>query len=289
MNYQIVTDCGANLNERQITEYGVKVLPMKYQIGDTEYSSCVDGKPTDYAEVYRRLREKETIRTSLVTREECDRVIPDLLAAGKDVLILAFSSGLSGSCQNIMNSCRDYAEQFPERNIRVVDTLCAALGQGLMVHYAVSMQNEGKTLDEVADWLEENRESVCHLFTLDNLFFLRRGGRLSGAGALVGTLLNIKPMLHMAEDGKLYVTGKARGRRAAIAELADAVQKRGYDIKKQLVFIVHGDCEEDARLLEKEIRKKCGVKNITVNCLGPVIAAHSGPGTLAVFFLGTPR
>ena len=288
MSYQIVTDCGANLNEEQAKTYGVKVLPMKYKLGETEYNSGIEDSPERLKEFYTRLRNKEKITTSLVTREECDRVILPLLQNGQDVLVIAFSSGLSGSYQNIFNCCNDYAAEFPNRKIRVVDSLCAALGQGLAIHYASALQKEGKSLDEVADWVEQNKESICHLFTLDNLFFLKRGGRLSGTSALVGTLLNIKPMLHTADDGKLYVTGKVRGRRTASLELAKTAAKRGYELKKQPVFIVHGDCEDDAKLLANEL-KKIGVKDITINCLGPVIAAHSGPGTLAIFFLGTPR
>ncbi len=289
MQYQIVTDSCANLNATQIQEYDVKVMSLRYYIGEEEYEGYVEGQDPDYSDVYRRLREKEKITTSLVAREECDRVLLPLLQEGKDVLVLAFSSGLSGTYQTICNACEDYREEYPERNIRVVDTLSAALGQGLLVHYAAQKQKEGATLDEVADWVEENKLSLCHFFTIDDLFFLKRGGRLSGTSAVMGTLLNIKPVLHTADDGKLYVIGKERGRKASLSRLADLAAERGEDIQKQTLFIVHGDCEEDARFLEKELRNKCGVKKIVTNCLGPVIASHSGPGTMAVFFLGGPR
>ena len=289
MNFQIVTDSCANFDEAQIQKYGVKVLSLRYYIGDEEFEGYVEGKDLDYGDFYTRLRAKEKITTSLVSRAECDRVMLPLLEAGKDVLVLAFSSGLSGTYQNICNACEEYKEQFPEREIRVVDTLCAALGQGLLVHYAVQKQEEGLSLCEVADWVEENKGSLCHFFTIDDLFFLKRGGRLSGTSAVMGTLLNIKPVLHAADDGKLYVIGKERGRKASLSRLADLVAERGKDIQKQPVFIVHGDCEEDAKFLQKEIQKKCGVKNFTIRTLGPVIASHSGPGTVAVFFLGGPR
>ena len=234
------------------------------------------------------LREKEKITTSLISREECDRVIIPVLESGTDVLLIIFSSGLSGSYQNVKNACEDYRGQFPERKIIVVDSLCASLGLGLAVHYAAALKADGKTMEEVAEWIEDNKLHICHKFTIDDLFFLKRGGRLSGSGAMLGTLLGIKPMLHAADDGKLYVTGKVRGRKASINALIDDVGD-GNDIENQPVFIVHGDCEDDANYIAEEIKRRYKVKSVTVNCLDPVIGSHSGPGTLAVFYLGDKR
>lgn len=288
MSYQLITDSCANLTDEQIESYGVKILSMKYYVDGKEYDSYVPGVKTDNKEIFRKLREKEKITTALVTRDECDKIIRSTLEAGMDALIIAFSSGLSGSYQNIANACEDYREEFPERKITIIDSLCASLGQGLAVHYAAKLKAEGKTMDEVAAWVEENKLHICHKFTIDDLFFLKRGGRLSGSSALVGTLLGIKPMLHTADDGKLYVTGKVRGRRAALSELIKAAGT-GIDIQNQDVFIVHGDCEEDAQYIADEIQKLYNVKSITMNCLDPVIGSHSGPGTLAVFYLGNER
>lgn len=288
MGYQIITDSCANLTDGQIESYGVKLLSMKYYIDGKEYDSYIPGVKTDNKEIFRRLREKEKITTSLITRDECDKVIRSTLAEGTDALIIAFSSGLSGSYQNVVNACEDYREEFPERKIIVVDSLCASLGEGLAVHYAASLKEQGKTMDEVAAWLEENKLHICHKFTIDDLFFLKRSGRLSGSGALVGTLLGIKPMLHTANDGKLYVTGKVRGRRASINELIESVGT-GIDIENQDVFVVHGDCPDEAELIAAEIKRRYNVKSVTINCLDPVIGAHSGPGTLAVFYLGDER
>lgn len=289
MSYKIVTDSCANLTDKQIEEYGVEILSLKYYIEGREFDSFVKGKKTDYAETYRLLREKAMITTSLASREDCDRVIPPILEGGEDVLVLAFSSGLSGTCQNIMLAAQDYREMFPDRKIIVVDTLCAALGEGMAVHYAVKLKNEGKSIEEVADWLEKNKLSICHVFTIDDLLFLKRGGRLSGTSAVFGTLLGIKPLLHVANDGKLYVTGKARGRKAALEHLINSVGERGIDVANQDIFIVHGDCEDEALYVAEEIKKRYGVKNIVYNMIDPVIAAHAGPGTLAVFFIGTQR
>lgn len=289
MSFKIVTDSAANLTDEQIKDYNVEILSLKYIIDGKEYDSYVKGKKTDYSSVYRLLREKAMITTSLASREVCDKVIKPILENGEDVLVLAFSSGLSGTYQNIKLAANDYTELFPERKIIVVDTLCASMGQGMAVHYAAKLKNEGKTIEEVAQWVEENKKYICHIFTIDDLFFLKRGGRLSGTSAVFGTLLGIKPLLHAAEDGKLYVTGKARGRAATLEHLITSAGERGTDIENQVVFIVHGDCEDEAIKIGEEIKKRYKVKNIVYNMLDPVIAAHAGPGTLAVFFMGKER
>ena len=286
MSFKIVTDSCANLTDEQIKEYGVEIISLKYRIGEKDYDSYIKGEKTNFAETYRLLREKAEITTSLANRGDCDKVIPQILENGEDVLILSFSSGLSGTCQNIILSAEDYKEMYPDRKIMVVDTLCASLGEGMAVHYAVKLRNEGKTFEETAEWLENNKLNICHIFTIDDLFFLKRGGRLSGTSAVVGTLLNIKPLLHVANDGKLYVTGKARGRKAAMEHLITSVGEKGIDIENQDIFIVHGDCEEDAEYIGEEVKKRYKVKNVVYNLIDPVIAAHAGPGTLAIFFIG---
>ncbi len=289
MAYKIITDSCANLTDEQIAQYSVEILSLKYYIGDTGFDSYVKGKKIDYSNAYRILREKGKITTSLANREDCDKTILPVLEDGYDVLVLAFSSGLSGTYQNIVNSAEDYKEMFPDRKIIVIDTLCASMGEGLLVHYAVKMKTEGKTMEEVAEWVEANKLKICHTFTLDDLFFLKRGGRLSGTSAVFGSLMNIKPLMHVANDGKLYVTGKARGRKAAINHLVESVGEKGVDIKNQDIFIVHGDCQDEAKIIGEEVKKRYGVKNIVYNCLDPVIVSHSGPGTLAIFFIGKER
>ena len=289
MSFQIITDSCANLSKEQIASYGVGILPMKYTVSDEEFISYSDEDGSVYSDFYQKLREKAKITTSLVTREACDEVIEPVLKAGKDVLVLAFSSGLSGTYQNICAAAEDYRADYPEREIIVVDTLCAALGEGLAVHYAVKLQKEGKTIREVADWVENHKLNICHIFTIDDLFFLKRGGRLSGTGAIFGTLLGIKPLLHTANDGKLYVTGKTRGRKAAIDFLIDSIGERGSGLNDQDIFLVHGDCENDAIYAKEQILKRYKVKSVLYHYLNPVIASHSGPGTLAVFFLGNER
>lgn len=289
MSFKIITDSAANLTDELIEQYDLDIISLKYFIKDEAFKSYVKGQKTDFSNVYKMLREKENITTSLASREDCDEIILPVIKAGQDVLVLAFSSGLSGTYQNIRLACDDYREEYPDRKIIVVDTLCAALGQGLLVHYAAKLRNEGKSIEEVAQWVEDNKLKLCHLFTIDDLFFLKRGGRLSGTSALFGTMLGIKPMLHVADDGKLYVTGKVRGRAATIEEMLKGIEEKAIDIEKQDVFIVHGDCIGDAEALASKVKERFKVKNIIINMLDPVIAAHSGPGTLAIFFMGNKR
>ena len=289
MSFKIVTDSCANLTNGQINEYDVDVISLKYRVGDNEFDSYVKGEKIDYSDVYRRLREKEMITTSLASRAECDAVIPSILESGQDVLVLAFSSGLSGTYQSIKLACDDYKEIYPDRKIIVIDTLCASLGQGLAVHYAVKLKNEGKSIEEVAEWVENNKLKICHVFTIDDLFFLKRTGRLSGAGAVLGSVLGIKPLLKMESDGKLYVTGKARGRKATLEHLITSMGENGTDIKNPDIFIVHRDCDEDAKYVASEAMKRYNVKSVLYNILDPVIASHSGPGTMAIFYVSDKR
>lgn len=289
MSFSIVTDSAANLTDQQIAENNIKIVSLTYTIGGQEYLSYVEGEKTDYSEFFARVRAKESVKTSLVSYENCEKVVEGELAAGNDLLYIAFTSALSGSCQIATNCCGDLREKYPDRKIIVVDSLCASLGQGLFVYYAAKKRAEGLSLEETAAWLEENKLRFVHLFTVDDLFFLRRGGRLSGATALFGSLLNIKPLLHVDNEGRLVMTGKTRGRKASINALIERMGQIGEDLKNQPVFISHGDALEDAEYAAEQIKKLYGVKEITINYIDPVIGAHSGPGTLAIFFLGSER
>ncbi len=289
MSFKIVTDSCANLTGELIEKYGVEIISLQYHMNDNSYDSYIKGEKPDFTEAYKFLRQKGKITTSLVGRDACDNVVIPLLKQGEDVLILSFSSGLSGTYQNIVTAVEDYKEEFPDRKIMVVDTLAASMGQGLLVHYAVQLQSQGKTIEEVAQWVEDNKLNLVHIFTLDDLFFLKRGGRLSGTSAVVGTVLGIKPLMHVANDGKLYVTGKARGRKAAIEHLVNSLEEQGKNIKDQTIFITHGDSYEDAKFIAAAVKTKYGVEEVVINCLDPVIASHAGPGTLAIFFMGENR
>lgn len=289
MSFTIITDSAANLTNKQVTDYGIKVVTMSYITPNEEVLSYVEGKEPDYKTFYNRLRNKEHITTSLVSYERVEAIVKAEFEAGNDVLYIAFSSALSGSYQIAKNCIEDLLDTYSDRKAIVTDSLCASMGQGLLVKYAVDMKVSGSSLDEIAKWIEDNKLNLVHLFTVDDLFFLKRGGRLSGATAVVGTILNIKPLLHVSDEGKLVSYGKTRGRAHSIDELVNRMGEIGTNLKDQDVFIVHGDCIEDAETAAKKIKDKYKVKSITINYVDPVIACHSGPGTLALFFMGKER
>ena len=235
------------------------------------------------------MRRKEMITTSLVDPARFSELFSSILESGKDVLYIGFDSALSGTYQSSVIAAEDMREKYPERKIITVDSLCASVGQGLLVYYAAKLKEEGKPMEEVAEWALENRLNVCHWFTCDDLFFLKRGGRVSAATAVVGSLLQVKPVMHVSDAGKLEVVTKARGRKQAMHALVNAMEKTVKDPQKQLVMVAHGDCPEDAEYVMKLVREKFTVKESIIHYLDPVIGAHAGPGTLALFFMGTAR
>jgi DegV family protein with EDD domain len=289
MSFSIISDSCANLTTSQINDFGIKIVPLTYTVKDEEYPGYVEGAEFDYKSFYDLLRAKEHIKTSLVGYERVENALRAELEAGNDVLYISFSSALSGSWSIAKNCIEDIKEDYPQRKIILIDSLQASMGQGLFVKYAVDKRNAGCTLEETAKWLEENRLNFVSLFTVDDLFFLKRGGRLSGTVAVVGTLLNIKPLLHVSNEGKLVSTGTIRGRGKSIDALIAKMGETGIDLKNQDIFIVHGDCLEEAESAAEKIKKLYKVKSVTINYVDPVIASHSGPGTLAIFFVGTHR
>lgn len=289
MSFVIITDSGANLTPSQYREYDARVVSLTYSVGDKEFLSYEEGKEPDYKGFYDLLRSQEHVKTSLVSYERVENAMVSALDEGKDVLYLSFSSALSGSCQVAKNCAEELSEKYPDRKIIVVDTLQASMGQGLFVKIAAEKRDAGLSAEETANHLEEIKQKVVALFTVDDLFFLKRGGRLSGTVAVVGTILGIKPMLHVSDEGKLVNTDKVRGRDKSIAALAAKMGAQGENLAEQDVFISHGDCLEDAQKLADIIKREYGVKSITINYVDQVIGSHSGPGTLALFFMGKVR
>lgn len=289
MSFEIVTDSSANLPESMIEEWGLHILSLVFRVKGQEYASYTKGEVADLASFYKMMREKEEITTSLVNLDQCSDLIIGLLEQGKDVLYIGFSSGLSGSYQAVSMLVNDLQEQYPNRKVYAVDTLSAALGEGLLVYYAAQMRQEGKTIEEVRDWLFENRLHLCHWFTVDDLFFLHRGGRVSKTSAVVGSMLNIKPVMHVDDEGHLILVEKARGRRKSLDALCTHMEETAIEPENQVVYISHGDCIDDAMYLANRVKERLHVKDVLVHILDPVIGAHSGPGTVALFFLGTKR
>ena len=284
--FQIVTDSCCDFTAEKYASLGLTYVPLKVEFrGETTDDRNDDSLKTMYA----ALRAGESAKTAAVNPERWRETIEPWLKQGQDVLVLAFSSGLSTTYQSAVIAARELAESYPDRRVRVVDTLSASLGQGLLVWYACQKRDEGLTLDETADWVEDNKLHLCHWFTVDDLFYLKRGGRISAATAVMGTMLNIKPVLHMDDEGHLISMSKSRGRKAAIAALAEKTKELGEGYDNATMFISHGDCLEDAEYLAQLLKSKYGVKNVYIGYVGAVIGSHSGPGTLALFFLGKHR
>lgn len=288
-DYVLLTDSSADLSQQMAEELGVEVLPLCFTMGDKTYRNWPDNREMDPEEFYRMLREGAMATTSAVNVGDYTEALTPFLEAGKDVLVLAFSSGLSATCNSARIAAQELSEQYPQRRVRVVDTLCASLGQGLLVWHAARLKQAGKSLDEVGDWAEENKLHLCHWFTVSDLHFLKRGGRISPATAMLGTMLSIKPVMHVDDEGHLIKVGTARGRGASLKALVDHMAETADDPGNQVVFISHGGCLEDARKVAEDVKARFGTKEVVINYVGPVIGAHSGPGTVALFFLGSKR
>ena len=252
VNYRIITDSCCDLTEALISKLGITVVPLNMLF---QGKVRVDSVGEDIKEVYDALRAGEVASTSAVNPDGWASYIEPALQAGEDALVLAFSSGLSTTYQSAMIAATELQDKYPERKIRVIDTLCASLGQGLLVWYACQKRNEGMGFEELADWCEQTKQNLCMWFTVDDLMFLKRGGRVSAATALVGTMLQIKPVLRVDEEGRLINVAKASGRKASIEALAKKVGETGLPGENDTVFISHGDCLEDAQLLEKILKE----------------------------------
>ena len=290
-DYVLLTDSSADLTAELVAELGVEVLPLSFHMGDKTYRNWPDNREIDPKDFYRRLRAGETATTSAVNVSDYTEAVEPLVQAGRDVLIIAFSSGLSATCHSAQIAAQELSERYPDRKIWVVDSLCASLGQGLLVWYAARMKAQGKSMEEVRDWLEDNKLHLCHWFTVDDLHFLKRGGRISPATAVVGTMLSIKPVMHVDDEGRLVKVGTARGRNASLKALVDHMEETAIDPSAQTVFISHGVCLEDVNKVVEDVKRRFGIpaERFVINNVGPVIGAHSGPGTVALFFLGSKR
>lgn len=288
-DFTILTDSSADLGEDLVREMDIQVLPLSFTIQDKTYHNYPDNRELDPHVFYQMLREGQTATTAAVNVEQYLQAMEAELQAGRDVLVLAFSSGLSATYNSSSVAADELREKYPDRKIYTVDTLCASLGQGLLVWMAAKERAAGKTIDEVRDWTVGHKMSICHQFTVDDLHFLKRGGRISSTTAFVGSMLQIKPVLHVDNDGKLMTVAKARGRRAALKALVDKMEQTAIDPKDQTVFISHGDCLEDAQLVAQMVKDRFGVERVYMNYVGPVIGAHAGPGVLALFYVGVER
>ena len=287
-NYVITTDNNADLPEEFYKEH---------QIGCTYFNYTLDGKEytkenfLPVEEFYSKMRAGSMPTTSQVNPERVRALFEPYLKEGKDILHIAFSSGLSGTFNSCRIAAQELMEEYPERKIRVVDSLAASLGQGLLVYLAQRRREEGADFDSVAQWTEEHKKNIVHLFTVDDLNHLYRGGRVSRTTAILGGMLNIKPILHVDDEGKLIPIGKVRGRKKSLLELVTLMDSKigSYAKSCDTIFISHGDCREEAEFLAAKVKEKYHITTELINDVGAVIGAHSGPGTMALFFVGDVR
>ena len=283
--FVIITDSSSDLPSSVAEAMGVQVIPLEVNMeGDIKLNDEIDIK-----EFYNYLRDKHGAKTSAVNMERFCEIFEPIVASGRDILYIGFSSGLSATYMAGKNACEELSEKYEGRKLIALDSLCASLGQGLLVKLAVDKKNTGATIDEVAAYIEEEKWHLAHWFTVEDLFFLKRGGRVSAATAVMGTVLQIKPVMHVDNAGKLINVEKARGRQASMKALFDKMKASAIKPATQTVYISHGDCYDDAKKLADMVTAEWGITDILISEVGPVIGAHSGPGTLALFFLATER
>ncbi len=286
MAYRIITDTCCDLWQDFYKELDVTVTPLTVSFQNQVISSYTEQWLRDF---YNGLRAGDAAQTAAVNPEGWKAVIEPVVAAGEDALVLVFSSGLSTTYQSAVIAAQELLEAYPDRSIRVVDTLSASMGQGLLLYYACKKRDSGLSLDDLTAWCEEHKLHLCHWFTVDDLGYLKRGGRVSATTALLGTMLQIKPVMHMDDEGHLIKVTTARGRKASLDALAKKLGETGLPGQNETVFISHGDCLEDAQYLADKLKADYGVKEVIMYYVGAVIGSHSGPGTVALFFLGSQR
>ena len=287
-NFVLTTDATCDLSKNYTDERNIMVMPMSYTIDKKTYKGTEDDSLSQ-KDFYSKLRDGCLSQTSQINPDAFVNFFEDLLKTGVNVLHIAFSSALSGTCNNAFIAAQEVNSKFSEVKVVVVDSLCASMGEGLLVYYAAKLRDDGKTVDEVKDWIEANKLKLCHYFTVDNLFHLHRGGRVSKTAAIVGSVLGVKPILHVDDEGRLTPVSKIRGRKQALCELVDRMQSVVGHNKNEIIFISHGDCYEDAVFVADLIKERFGINNFMIDYIGPVIGTHSGPGTVALFFLGDKR
>ena len=287
--FTIMTDSCCDMTAAMAEELELSVLPLSLHMGEAVYRNWLDGRDIAFPEFYSRVRGGQDATTAAVSVGDFETEMRRVLSSGRDILCISFSSALSATYQSASIAAEDLRPEFPEARICVVDSLCASMGQGLLLWRCAQEQKKGRTVEEVRDFAEKTKGKVCHWFTVDDLNHLKRGGRISAATALFGTMLSIKPVMHVDGGGHLTPVGKARGRRASLLALVDEMEKTAIAPGEQTVFISHGDCLADAEFMAEEVRRRFGTKDIHINYVGPVIGSHSGPGTMALFFLGTAR
>lgn len=287
MGYQIITDSCCDFTDGQYREGNVSCVPLSVMWEGSSHSHFSD--EAALKDFYRQMRQGMTASTSALNPNDWAGTMGPFLQGGQDLLVLTVSSGISATYQSAVIAAEELREAYPGRKIYVVDSLSGSLGEGLLLWHACRMRDRGETLENTVRWLEDHRTRLCHWVTVDNLNYLKRSGRLSGAGAFVGTMLDIKPIIRVTKEGTLVSEAKIRGRKGSVRMLAKKFAEARSPADEELVTIAHGDCPEDAAMLEAILREEYGVKYIQTGYVGPILGAHTGPGVLGLFHIGSHR
>lgn len=288
-DFIIFTDAASDLPTELIETHKISVLPMDFEIDGKSYRHYPDGRELGYSEFYQMLRSGSMARTSQINSSKYLYCFEPVLKRGRDILYLSLSSGLSSTYQSSAMAAKELTEKYPGRKIYCIDSRCASVGQGMLVYHAALKKQEGLDIDELKDWVVQNRDHLCHWFTVNDLNYLKRGGRLSTSAAIVGMILSVKPILHVDKDGHLILRGKVRGRRKSLVEIVDHMEKFCVSPEKQTIFIGHGDCIDDAGILASMVEQRFALKNIAVSYIGPIIGAHTGPDVMTLCFFGSEK
>ena len=284
--FVIVSDRTVDLPKEYLQSKQVPIISLSYIMDGVTYEE-MDG--LSHKEFFEKLRAGSLPTTSQINPEQAREALEPFAKEGKDILYIGFSSGLSGSYNSVRMAAEDLKEEYPDINIITIDSLCACMGEGLLLYKALELKEHGMSMEEIAKWVEANKLHICHNVTVDDLNHLHRGGRISKTTAVVGSMIKIKPIIHMSDEGKLVVIGKERGRKKSLVSIVDRMEKQmqGYD--NDIVMITHGDCIEDAEFVKKQVEERFGIHNVMINGIGSVIGSHTGAGVVAVFFMGDKR
>ena len=288
MGYLITTDNMADLPEEYLKEKQLLTMSLTYLLNGQTYNA---ENSLPYQEFYKKMREGCMPTTSQINPQEAKEKLAEFLKIYKNIIHIAFSGGLSGTFNSVRLAAQELMEEQPDCRITVIDSLAASMGEGLLVYKALEQQEAGLSYEEMVEWIENNKLHVCHYFTVDDLFHLYRGGRVSKAAAVLGTMINLKPVLHVDDEGHLIPLSKVRGRKKSLNALVDGMEKQmgSFREKNDIIFLSHGDCYEDALYVQEQIKKRFGIEKFMISPVGPTIGAHSGPGTVALFFMGEAR
>lgn len=284
--FVIVSDSTVDLPKEYLQSKQVPIISLSYIMDGVTYEE-MDG--LSHKEFFEKLRAGSLPTTSQINPEQAREALESFAKEGKDILYIGFSSGLSGSYNSVRMAAEDLKEEYPDINIITIDSLCACMGEGLLLYKALELKEHGMSMEEIAKWVEANKLHICHNVTVDDLNHLHRGGRISKTTAVVGSMIKIKPIIHMSDEGKLVVIGKERGRKKSLVSIVDRMEKQmqGYD--NDIVMITHGDCIEDAEFVKKQVEERFGIHNVMINGIGSVIGSHTCAGVVAVFFMGDKR